>query len=243
MVRTEFLERKCPTSAIPLGGRSWHRAHGMADGRGGNGPGCPDCIGARWKGDFAGALCPQHSARDHEHRQGSCDGRAGIRDHRNAVIGRMDTRARCWKQRRIPIDPAGDAGAAWNWTRFRARRTLEKPFAHPLRKPRGALDNVANAINNRGQVVGASDLAGDNTGHAFFWQNGVMTDLGTLPGDFSSAAFAINDHGQEVGQSCDVIFNCRASLWAKRRDGRPELKRGFESTAVAQFDLSNASTE
>jgi probable HAF family extracellular repeat protein len=58
-------------------------------------------------------------------------------------------------------------------------------------------------------------LAGDNTGHGFFWQNGVMIDLGTLPGDFSSFAFGINDRGQAVGQSCDLNFNCRAFLWQK----------------------------
>ena len=77
----------------------------------------------------------------------------------------------------------------------------------------GAFNNVAYAINNRGQVVGASDLPGDNTAHGFLWQNGVMTDLGTLPGDFISFAFGTNDHGQVVGQSCDVNFNCRAFLW------------------------------
>lgn len=41
-------------------------------------------------------------------------------------------------------------------------------------------------INNRGQVCELSDLTGDLTTHAFLWENGVMTDLGTLPGDFYS---------------------------------------------------------
>jgi len=77
----------------------------------------------------------------------------------------------------------------------------------------GVVNNVAYAINNTGQIVGTSDLPGDNTGHAFLWQNGAMADLGTLPGDLLSVANAINDKGQVVGQSCDVNFNCRAFLW------------------------------
>jgi probable HAF family extracellular repeat protein len=78
----------------------------------------------------------------------------------------------------------------------------------------GAVNNAAYAINNWGQIVGASDLPGDSTGHAFLWQNGAMTDLGTLAGDFSSAAFGINNKGQAVGQSCNSDFSvCRAFLW------------------------------
>jgi probable HAF family extracellular repeat protein len=56
--------------------------------------------------------------------------------------------------------------------------------------------------------------AGDSTFHAFLWQNGVMTDLGTLPGDVFSMANAINDGDQVVGQSCNSDFSvCRAFLW------------------------------
>jgi probable HAF family extracellular repeat protein len=57
-------------------------------------------------------------------------------------------------------------------------------------------------INNRGQVVGQSDLAGDIGHHAFLWQDGVMTDLGTLTAGLpTSQADGINNRGQVVGFS------------------------------------------
>ena len=54
----------------------------------------------------------------------------------------------------------------------------------------GSYNNVTTAINNRGQVVGFSDVSGDTTFRAFLWQNGVMTDLATLPGDAYSIPWA-----------------------------------------------------
>ena len=55
----------------------------------------------------------------------------------------------------------------------------------------------ATAINNNGQVVGYTDGL---ISHAFVWQNGKMTDLGTLSGgNTSSQATAINDQGVIVG--------------------------------------------
>lgn len=59
------------------------------------------------------------------------------------------------------------------------------------------VDVLANGINDSGQVVGG------NVGIAFLYNNGVMTNLGTLdngpyPG---SEAFGINDNGQIAGVS------------------------------------------
>ena len=47
----------------------------------------------------------------------------------------------------------------------------------------------ANAINNVGQVTGTN-------GHAFLYSNGVITDLGTLPGTRVSVGYGINDAGE-----------------------------------------------
>ena len=70
--------------------------------------------------------------------------------------------------------------------------------------------NIAFGINNKGQVVGNSDLRGDKVNHAFLWQSGNLADLGTLPGDVSSAAIGINDSGVVAGLSLDKDGNPRA---------------------------------
>jgi probable HAF family extracellular repeat protein len=80
----------------------------------------------------------------------------------------------------------------------------------------GAISNFALSINNRGDIVGLSDLPGDTASHAVLWKKGSYTkaiDLGTLSGDVSSQANGINSKGQIVGFSCDASGNCRAVLW------------------------------
>jgi probable HAF family extracellular repeat protein len=49
----------------------------------------------------------------------------------------------------------------------------------------GGTLGVANKENNRGQVVGSSDLEGDlRPGDSFLSQNGVLADLGALGGNW-----------------------------------------------------------
>jgi len=126
----------------------------------------------------------------------------------------------------------------------------------------GKCNNLATAINDRGQVAGLSDVSGNdcrkvrtNNGgaawmyngstayHAFLWQNGVMTDLGTLPGDMPPDTFsypeAINDAGQVVGQSCNTSGTCRAFLW--QNGAMTDLNAVTDlNTPDGPFDLANA---
>ncbi len=78
--------------------------------------------------------------------------------------------------------------------------------------PGGADSSNANAINNSGQVVGASGAATGS--RAFVWTSGGgMVDVGDLPGgDNYSVANGINDNGQVVGISI-AASGARAFLW------------------------------
>jgi len=71
----------------------------------------------------------------------------------------------------------------------------------------GNFGNQAHGMNNRGQVVGASDLAGDAVFHGFVWsQSTGMKEIPPLEGDTYNVALGINDPGVVVGTSIDATF-------------------------------------
>lgn len=81
----------------------------------------------------------------------------------------------------------------------------------------GGKQSAAAAINERGQIVGTSDTRakyknGNPIEHAFLWQNGKMTDLGSFGA--SSSAADINERGQIVGDAVRASAS-HAFLWQK----------------------------
>lgn len=152
--------------------------------------------------------------------------------------------------------------AGWSFTNTTVNSSTGYPTLDPFLWENGKMLDLgtlggtlgqANGLNNRGQVVGASNVAGDLTPHpflwsqsdadfindagdvvgyvvppgtqgrAFLWRHGVMTDLGTLGADPSSESVSVNSQGQVVGATFGPNGDLRAFLW---EDGGPmvELK-------------------
>jgi probable HAF family extracellular repeat protein len=81
----------------------------------------------------------------------------------------------------------------------------------------GGTCGFPNWLNNRGEVVGQSNLAGDSTFHPFLWRRGKMSDLGTLGGNFGTA-YSISEAEEIVGWSTTSGDSVgRAFLWKRGR--------------------------
>src|SRR2546426_986044 len=109
---------------------------------------------------------------------------------------------------------SGDQAHAVLWTL--PRIAPPSPPRFPMRNlgflPGYNFSSIAYGVNDVGQVVGTSLGANGVGGHAFLWDNGTMTDLGTLGGTQSDAS-AINNAGQGVGWSTEPSGSMQAFLW------------------------------
>jgi probable HAF family extracellular repeat protein len=102
------------------------------------------------------------------------------------------------------------AGARW----FRAGKVSGGADV-PCAVLGGTLVNAwPTAINDHNQVIGPSGASSSMQGHAFVWENGVMTDL--APAARASEALAINDKGQIVGWITAGGGRTHAVLWTLR---------------------------
>jgi probable HAF family extracellular repeat protein len=106
----------------------------------------------------------------------------------------------------------------------------------------GDPDGFANAINDKGQVVGVTGCVANNTVRAVLWpngQNGGVIDLGNLGGTGGNIPGAINNKGQVVGQSAlpgDTTHH--AFLWTKE-DGMQDLGTLNGQPVSLAFDINN----
>jgi probable HAF family extracellular repeat protein len=76
----------------------------------------------------------------------------------------------------------------------------------------GGTYGLANWLNDAGEVVGQSNLVGDQTAHPFLWKDGKMTDLGTLGGPYGFANW-ISEHGDVAGAAQTASQAFHAFLW------------------------------
>jgi probable HAF family extracellular repeat protein len=100
--------------------------------------------------------------------------------------------------------------AGWSFTSFDANPSTGAPTMDPFFwSPEngkmidigslGGTSSYVTMVNDRGQVAGASNLAGDGTEHPFLWSKSTgMLDLGTLGGTFGHPDW-LNDLGEVVG--------------------------------------------
>jgi probable HAF family extracellular repeat protein len=71
-------------------------------------------------------------------------------------------------------------------------------------------------INDKGQAVGITGVCTNINAHAILWQDGTLTDIGSLGGTTNNIPFAINNEGQIVGQSdLPGDTNFHAFLWTE----------------------------
>jgi probable HAF family extracellular repeat protein len=155
-------------------------------------------------------------------------------NNRGEIVGSIKTaegkmHAAIWKDGKLKENLPGGAGTAMNDLGQAIGWTTDEDSWHGTVAT--SFDDLGGKlvesrdINGSGKVVGYADIAQgsyDLKGryhayrHAFLWQDGSITDLGTLGGNHSYAA-GINESSQIVGSSFIDNLYLHAFLW---KDGK-----------------------
>jgi probable HAF family extracellular repeat protein len=159
-------------------------------------------------GPFSGAVdandCGQVVGVAQNTTQDSYAGDIGGAYNQAGLPGSSETRASLWENGSMKDlgTLGGNDAEAWminehgqitgaSFTTTTANATTKMPTQHPFLWDHGTMLDLGSlggtnglpaSLNDAGQVVGAMDLAGDQTHHAFLWKQGKLTELGTLGG-------------------------------------------------------------
>ncbi len=102
---------------------------------------------------------------------------------------------------------AGNSNRAFRWTASNGMTSLGSL---------SGLGSTANAVSADGEVIVGYDNVAGGSWTAVRWQDGVMQDLGRLPGDSYSEAYAVSGDGSVVvGYSQNQLGTTRAFRWSQ----------------------------
>ena len=145
--------------------------------------------------------------------------------------------------------------AGFSYTNSTVNPTTGFPTFHPFlwEKGKGMKDlgtlggtvaQAVNGLNDHGQVVGSTTMAGDQTHHPFLWDGTRLIDLGTFGGDNGEADW-INDAGEVVGiaqpTTCPSGSNARgghAFLWRHGRLHALGATAGLDNSEAVYINSS-----
>lgn len=183
-------------------------------------------------------------------------GRANSINNDGVVVGRVGTKNAApeggfrWKDGLLEFLPSlfqmganhvDERGYVAGWAHspiFHFDATIWAPDLSYVQHPGlGGADASAEDLNGWGDFVGHDMLTPTgNTWHAFDVRDGVLRDLGTLPGHQQSFAFATNVRRETVGASGPVLAE-RAVRWLA--DGTIEALPPIDTGASVAFDMND----
>ncbi len=121
-------------------------------------------------------------------------------------------------------------GASWTAGDLEWRAWTDTGAGMVMLPSFGGTYSGAEAINEAGTIVGWSDYSTTSTRRAFRYDNGVLTDLGTLAGP--SGATDVNDDGLIVGWAENANGRSQPVYWENNTLHRMPLPAGATSATV-----------